>query len=53
MRIVRKEIMGDIAEMIIEGIICERCGNYLGEPVGFPRTCEECTEPPKFDIFDD
>jgi len=36
--------MGDIADMIIEGILCECCGCFIGDPVGYPRTCEDCEE---------
>jgi len=37
--------MGEIAEMIFEGTICERCGVWLHEGeegLGFPRLCEHC-----------
>lgn len=34
--------MGDIAEMTLDGILCQKCGDFLGEPVGFPRTCTLC-----------
>lgn len=35
--------MGDIAEMIIMGIMCEQCGVFLeGDAPGFPRRCECC-----------
>lgn len=36
--------MGDIAEMMLDGTLCQVCGCYVGEPEGFPRTCEECEE---------
>lgn len=37
--------MGEVAEMIIEGILCESCGVYIEDPSGgFPRKCEECEE---------
>lgn len=26
------------------GIICQVCGMYIGQPVGFPRTCKKCKE---------
>lgn len=29
--------MGEIAEMHLDGTLCERCGFYLGHPVGYPR----------------
>ena len=34
--------MGDIADMILEGILCEECGVYIGDGGGFPRTCDGC-----------
>lgn len=42
--------MGDITDMILEGILCDKCGQLLdtvvetGEPVGYPETCENCKE---------
>lgn len=34
--------MGDITEMVLEGILCEGCGVYLGGAVGYPRKCHSC-----------
>lgn len=35
--------MGDSAEMILEGIMCEGCGEFLdGDGPGFPRRCHAC-----------
>lgn len=35
--------MGDIADMMIEGVLCEGCGIYIeGEPPGYPRRCKDC-----------
>ena len=34
--------MGEVTEMKMEGILCERCGAYMGEEVGHPRKCESC-----------
>ena len=37
--------MGEIAEMILDGILCERCGSFIdGDEVGYPRLCDECEE---------
>lgn len=36
--------MGDISDMIIDGILCEGCGSYLGDAVGYPRTGPCCGE---------
>lgn len=30
--------MGEIAEMMLEGILDEQTGEYIGEAVGYPRT---------------
>lgn len=35
-----------VAEDILDGMFCEECGEFIGEPVGYPRKCEEC-EPHK------
>ena len=35
--------MGDIAEMMLEGILCEQCGCFIDfDYVGHPRLCEDC-----------
>lgn len=36
--------MGETAEMMIEGILCQQCGVYIeeGEAQGFPRYCPSC-----------
>lgn len=36
--------MGEIADMMLEGTLCEICGAYIpeGEPDGFPRKCIDC-----------
>jgi hypothetical protein len=45
--------------MILEGVLCESCGEYIGEPVGYPRECRSCKAatgeilPPDEDDFDD
>lgn len=37
--------MGEITEMVLEGILCEICGCYIDdEPVGYPRHCEDCID---------
>ena len=40
--------MGDITELILEGVLCQECGGLMedieedfGGP-GYPQTCEEC-----------
>jgi hypothetical protein len=40
--------MGDIADMMLEGILCEGCGELFDdmdeghEPPGHPRRCDSC-----------
>lgn len=35
--------MGEIADMMLDGTLCEGCGEYLGEGMGFPDYCsDEC-----------
>ena len=34
--------MGEIAEMMLDGTMCQQCGEYIGEPVGYPIYCENC-----------
>lgn len=31
--------MGDVADMMIDGLLCEQCGVYMGGAVGHPRNC--------------
>ena len=42
--------MGEIAEMMLDGTLCECCGVYLGDADGFPCRCASCgdlTEQPE------
>lgn len=34
--------MGEYAEMILEGSVCDICGEYMGEPTGYPQRCNDC-----------
>ena len=37
--------MGDVAEMILDGFLCQVCGCLIdGEELGYPRECEDCEE---------
>lgn len=36
--------MGEIAEMMRDGTLCERCGTFIGDPVNYPRLCEACED---------
>ena len=42
-------MMGEIAEAIINGLMCEQCGVYLKdlEEPGYPRCCKECAKDPE------
>jgi hypothetical protein len=34
--------MGDVADMMINGFLCEACGGYIdGEEPGYPRYCSK------------
>lgn len=33
--------MGEIADMMLDGTMCEGCGEYMGEGDGFPQYCSE------------
>lgn len=35
--------MGEFAEMIMSGIFCEGCGEFINaEPAGHPQKCDDC-----------
>lgn len=34
--------MGDVAEMMLDGTLCEGCGVYLGANTGDPERCKDC-----------
>lgn len=37
--------MGEIADMMINGDLCQLCGCYMDEhAAGHPRTCADCQE---------
>lgn len=36
--------MGEIAEMMLDGTLCQLCGVYMGDDRGYPRTCRDCRE---------
>jgi hypothetical protein len=45
--------MGEIAEMMLDGTLCQVCGEYLGEGDGFPVTCAGCNADDGFSIDDE
>lgn len=34
--------MGEIADSMINGEVCEGCGEFFEEPLGYPGKCERC-----------
>lgn len=36
--------MGEVIDLVLEGALCESCGCFIGEAVGYPRECEDCEE---------
>lgn len=34
--------MGEIAEMMLDGTLCEGCGEFIGDACDFPRLCAGC-----------
>lgn len=37
--------MGEIADMMLDGTLCEGCGAFIGEGDGFPQYCSaECAD---------
>lgn len=38
--------MGDIADMMLDGTLCEGCGVYMGDAQGIPGRCAGCAEAP-------
>lgn len=42
--------MGEVAEMMLDGTLCEQCGTFIGEPVGYPRLCEDCVTDDDYDF---
>ena len=35
--------MGEIADMMLDGTLCQVCGEYMGESAGYPVTCPACS----------
>lgn len=36
--------MGEIAEAMLDGTLCEGCGEYMGVGDGYPQRCADCAE---------
>ena len=41
-------MMGDMADMFLDGTLCESCGIILGDGPGYPRRCVECGSDPSW-----
>ena len=39
--------MGEVADMMLDGTLCECCGVWMGdgEAPGYPRRCRDCRTP--------
>jgi len=36
--------MSEMTDMVMEGILCQCCGVYIGEGDGYPESCKDCEE---------
>lgn len=34
--------MGEITEMVLEGLLCEQCGQYMDDDLDCPHICTDC-----------
>lgn len=39
--------MGDIVDMMLDGTLCQECGDFIGEGDGYPVSCSACRKPKK------
>lgn len=37
--------MSDFVDLMLDGVICQCCGHFIGNPTGAPRSCGACDEP--------
>ena len=37
--------MGEIADMMIDGTLCQSCGVFMGPGGGYPVSCHRCRKP--------
>lgn len=45
--------MGEIADMMLEGMMCQWCGEFLDEDDGYPVVCAGCQRQHGVDEFGD
>lgn len=36
--------MSDFVDLVLDGILCEGCGIYIGDAQGFPSRCNACCD---------
>ena len=41
--------MGEIADMMINGSMCQYCGECFDDEPGYPRSCPSCAEEDEID----
>jgi hypothetical protein len=34
--------MSEFVDLMLDGVICQCCGQFPGDAAGFPRSCEGC-----------
>jgi len=34
--------MSEFTDLMLDGVICQCCGQFLGDASGYPRSCEWC-----------
>lgn len=34
--------MGDVADFMLDGVLCEWCGSYIEGSGGYPQLCADC-----------
>lgn len=40
--------MGEVAEMMLDGTLCQGCGVFIDEDIpGYPRSCHDCKKSEK------
>jgi len=46
--------MGEYADMMLDGTVCQHCGEYLGTDNGYPTSCAACEGDEEFNkIYED
>jgi len=40
-------LLSDMVDLMLDGMVCEECGAFLGEGVGHPRRCQACDASPE------